>query len=362
VRAGTGEHVLPHPARHVSCNSPPFEYITPFDKESPVKRFIVLGVIGILVAPALVAAQQQPAAAASPTSLQPATPYRVVDLKHGTFVIDQPGNYVLTRSWSFRATPDQPRVVIDVVANDVVLDFRGFEVEVEGVSGAPSITIVNVQGNGFTLKNAVVQICCEGGFAVRSTGIRTELEHLSGFTFERVLLEGNFAVIRDSSFSARAGVDLGSWGTIMNTFVSCRAGCVELAGNNSKLLNTRIQPADFLGVRIVGSGNVLAGNLIDFFGGGPQLTTAFDVQGDKNVLQDNTLSTGGETGVAVNVSGTANVIESNVVALAADGGIVATGIRFARDGNFYGDNRVTAAVPFELGGTVQTDWGGNVGY
>ena len=40
----------------------------------------------------------------------------------------------------------------------------------------------------------------------------------------------------------------------------------------------------------------------------------------------------------------------------------AVGMRYTADGNFYGDNRMAAQVPFDLGGTVQTDWGGNVGY
>src|SRR6187551_279098 len=33
-----------------------------------------------------------------------------------------------------------------------------------------------------------------------------------------------------------------------------------------------------------------------------------------------------------------------------------------QNGNFYGDNRMQTAVPFDLGGTTQTNWGGNVGY
>jgi hypothetical protein len=29
---------------------------------------------------------------------------------------------------------------------------------------------------------------------------------------------------------------------------------------------------------------------------------------------------------------------------------------------FFGDNRMEAAVPFDVGAATQTDWGGNVGY
>ena len=38
------------------------------------------------------------------------------------------------------------------------------------------------------------------------------------------------------------------------------------------------------------------------------------------------------------------------------------GITFFSDGNFYGDNIVWATVPFNVGATVQTDLGGNVGF
>ena len=37
-------------------------------------------------------------------------------------------------------------------------------------------------------------------------------------------------------------------------------------------------------------------------------------------------------------------------------------MEFTANGNYYGNNRMAAQVPFALGGTVQTDWGGNVGY
>ncbi len=32
------------------------------------------------------------------------------------------------------------------------------------------------------------------------------------------------------------------------------------------------------------------------------------------------------------------------------------------NGNYYGNNRMAAQVPFALGGAMQADWGGNVGY
>lgn len=64
----------------------------------------------------------------------------------------------------------------------------------------------------------------------------------------------------------------------------------------------------------------------------------------------------------MNVSGTGNVLDGNVGAVVDSPGTIGKGVRFEQNGNFYGDNRMQTAVPFDLGGTTQTDWGGNVGY
>ena len=168
--------------------------------------------------------------------------------------------------------------------------------------------------------------------------------------------------MRDSTFHARFGVGLSSSGKIENTSISCKTGCVSL-GDQSKLLNSRILPGEGVGLYIVGNGNVVAGNLLDFPNQGPELEIGFDVRGDRNVVRDNTLAIGGETFVVVNVSGTANVIDGNIGAVVDEpSGSILRGIRFEQNGNFYGDNRMNTAVPFDLGGTTQTDWGGNVGY
>jgi hypothetical protein len=325
-----------------------------------VNRLNVLGLLGILTSFGILADEQRAPVGASSTTAT-AKPFRVVDLKTGSFVIDKPGNWVLTRSWRFLNVPNQPEVVIDVVADDVVLDFRGFEVEVEGVGGIPPATVINVQGNSFLLKNAVVTVCCEGGRALRSTGFDTQIEGLRGFSFEPIALQGDASGIRDSSFHARFGVELASRSTIENTVISCNVGCVKFKGNESRVLNSRIQPAQVLGMLIGGDGNVVAGNFVDSPGGGPFLDIAFEVSGNRNIVRDNTLSAAGDTGVAVKVSGTGNVIDGNIVAQTPDGN-VSVGIRFEQNGNFYGDNRMQAAVPFDLGGTTQTNWGDNVGY
>jgi hypothetical protein len=312
------------------------------------------------------AAAQQPVAAAGSTSLKPAKPIRVVNLKNGSFVIDAPGNWVLNRSWRFEGLADVPLNIIDVVANDVVLDFRSFEIEVERFADTAPVTVINVQGDRFTLINATVTICCgEQGSALRSTGRSTTIEGLRGFSLAAIRLEGGFAVVRDSVFHVVRGIAVaGSLATIESSVISCGffGGCVSLADDGNRLLNNRIVPGgEFSFVRIGGNRNVVAGNLIDW-GGDATLETAIDILGDANVVRENTLAAAGGTGVFVKVSGTANVIDGNIGADMGDISGIAIGIRFEQDGNFDGDNRIEAAAPFDLGGTTQTDWGGNVGY
>ena len=84
--------------------------------------------------------------------------------------------------------------------------------------------------------------------------------------------------------------------------------------------------------------------------------------GDGNLILDNTLLIlrTGTAQVAISIGGTGNIIRGNLVPPPSvfpwEAGIV-----FFQDGNFYGDNIISAEVPFDLQGTVQIDLGGNVG-
>jgi hypothetical protein len=327
---------------------------------------VVLGVVGMLVALDPAAAQQL-VSAAGPASQAPAKPYRVVNLKNGSFVIDTPGTWVLNRSWRFEDLAEVPLNIIDVVADDVVLDFRGFEIEVEGSHDPAVINVINVQGHRVTLRDAVVSICCgESGFALHSTGESTVIEGLRGLSFAGIRLEGTSAVLRDSSFRiARAVRVNGSSATIENTFISCGfIACVILTSDDNNLLNSRFEfGGDFSRVLIAGNRNVVAGNLIEWegTGSGSVVEVAIDIRGNANVVRDNTVAAAGVS-VVVNAAGTGNVIDGNIGADMGERSTIRTGIRFEQDGNFYGDNRMDAVVPFDLGGTTQTNWGGNVGY
>ena len=91
----------------------------------------------------------------------------------------------------------------------------------------------------------------------------------------------------------------------------------------------------------------------------------FEVEGDNNVVRDNTVLLGGtivNASAIYAISGTANTLDGNIAAPSSPFERVRTGMAFTADGNYYGDNRMAATMPFALGGTVQIDWGGNVGY
>jgi hypothetical protein len=115
------------------------------------------------------------------------------------------------------------------------------------------------------------------------------------------------------------------------------------------------------GIGIIGDRNVVASNVIDV-SNAVDAGEVVDVGGDTNVVRGNTVLLGGITRAIYRISGTANTLDGNIAAAPTATERAQTGMLFTADGNFYGDNRMAAQVPFLLGGTVQTDWGGNVGY
>ena len=128
---------------------------------------VVLG-LAVLLSSDFATAQPQPGTPNPTLQQQPGKPHRVVDLKSGSFVIDAPGDWVLNRSWSLEYRGDMPLNVIDVVADNVVLDFRGFTVQVSNTRDIARVTLINVQGRAWTLKNAVVRIG-DGAQMLRTT-------------------------------------------------------------------------------------------------------------------------------------------------------------------------------------------------
>ena len=93
----------------------------------------------------------------------------------------------------------------------------------------------------------------------------------------------------------------------------------------------------------------------------PSEDTSILVNGRQNLVRDNTIRVDGLTEAAIQVNDRANVLEANIVLPVPGGDRATVGIQFTADGNSFGNNRLGALVPVDVGSTTQTNWGGNVG-
>jgi hypothetical protein len=283
---------------------------------------------------------------------------RVLDLTKLPVVIDEPGHYALQRDWvltGYRLGGD----VISVTADNVEIDLHGFDIEIR-LDDVTS-TLLAVSGDQVTVRNGTLSACCEGAAAFGSTGNVTRLEHLEVSGQETMQLEGASTTITDSDIHARWGITVNERSVVQRNSLGCRTACLTLQGDGNALIDNRFgfADADFV-VKVGGDANVIERNMMDNDFAVPG--TAYTVDGDRNVIRDNTI-TGGGADLAFEVRGTANTLDGNIVAPPGEASrATRVGIDFTADGNYYGDNRMGAIVPFNLNGTVQTDWGGNVDY
>jgi hypothetical protein len=169
-------------------------------------------------------------------------------------------------------------------------------------------------------------------------------------------------VVTDSVIAGRFGTVLGNEARAEHSEFTCFASCMTLLGNNAQVRGNRIDAATEYAISIRGGGSVVAENVFDDRSLDDQVNVIQVIANDNQVLR-NTLLLFGDEGVLIDVQGTRNTIDGNVAAPSViTSGSPFVGIRFSADGNWYGNNRVTATTPFDLGGTVQSDWGGNVSY
>ena len=291
---------------------------------------------------------------------------RVLDLRKLPLVIDEPGLYALDRDWQIaRSASDAFRELIRITADDVILDLHGFEISAD-VAASPPSTLIAITGDSVELLNGGLSACCEGGVTVESTGFETMLHHLTMFSHETMPFEGDGASLTDSDIYVRVGIQFAGQSTLERNAISCNRGrrCVRLLGDGNQITDNRLSLFQGGGVGIVGSRNVVANNVIDVTNA-VDAFEPFEVEGDNNVVRGNTVLLGGITSNAAAIYliiGTANTLDGNIAAPSTASDRARTGMAFTTDGNYYGDNRMAAQVPFLLGGTVQIDWGDNVGY
>ncbi len=286
---------------------------------------------------------------------------RVLDLSKPPVVIDEPGLYAIQQSWLFPpATTDVVPELIQITADDVTLDLHGFRISAD-IRALRLSTLLLISGDRAEIRNGRFGACCDAAVAVASTGAGTNLHHLTIYSFEPMTFDGDFTTIRDSGITPHPGIQLAGRSNLERNAIFCSFICAVLSGDGNRVTDNRMYPYQFGGVRIMGNENVVANNIMDAREIA-QLVAGFDVEGDHNVLRSNTVLVGFSTEAVLRISGTANTLEGNIGAPNESEWEAGAGIKFTADGNYYGNNRMAARTPFLLGGTVQTDWGGNVGY
>ncbi len=277
-------------------------------------------------------------------------------------VITEPGVYVLDRSWQVLSPTLDGSIIID--ANDVMLDLQGFELL--GDSGVKS------DGENVTIRNG--RLIVRSGFAIEATG--------EGTVVDRIVVRVDPAV---GGLNSR-GVSLHRHrSTLVNSDISVREALAVNAGDDTIVRDNRIE-SDWVPIRtatrtwvtgndvqcgracvlVDGTDNVISHNkMTETMVVGTEGVTIF---GNNNHVEDNVFLThcigsGATFGRAISVEGQGNTVRDNLVPAGCAGtSWWASGITFHRDGNFYGDNIVWAGSPFNVGATVQTDLGGNVGF
>jgi hypothetical protein len=163
----------------------------------------------------------------------------------------------------------------------------------------------------------------------------------------------------------KAVVHFGDYAVVERSrFDACRVRCLNIGGVGAVIRGNEFSiQTNSTGeaVRIAGDDSVFTDNLFDqryTYSAAAGLV----VNGASNRILDNTIIQGENMLALIVINGTGNTIDNNVSAPETTGTTANQGLVFSVDGNFYGDNRLHAVVPFVLNGTLQTDWGGNTGY
>jgi len=331
-----------------------------------------LAVTGLVDGPLAFAQAADPTAdryssqAVEPQKLPPQTKpprpqaVRVLDLTTVPVVISQPGTYVLNRSWL--VTPTDPFSIpslIDVRTDDVVIDFRGFELRYDIIH-----TGILISGANVTVRSGRLLSMSDESRAIESSGENTVVESMYIFATSGFALAGLRAVLRESETGGRFGRIVGADAVVERNRISCSATCLRV-GSNGRVINNTIRGAmDHGALNIRGDGTVAIGNV---FRATPDAQVVISVMGNNNIVRDNTVTWSGPPQAVISVDGGANVIDGNIGALTEvfEGWSrtrARVGIVFLADGNFYGDNRLSAVMLEQANGTTQTDWGGNIAF
>jgi len=296
-----------------------------------------------------------------PRSGEPAHPpwkvqagYRVLDLSRVPIVIDEPGRYAIDRDWNVGLDPvTGPGTLIRITADNVSVDLRGFAITFDNPGEG-----VGIDGDAVSIRNGAL-LGDRDVDGVRSAGAETTIDnmHIVGAVAVRFL--GPRAQVRNSTLGGPFGAILKGDSVVAESNVL--RGPLEV-GSGAHVSGNEIGGGFDEVVVIRGNRSILADNIVSFRN--PEAPAAFSVQGDGNVLRDNTVLVSGlnSSHTVFSVEGSANVLDGNITVpqTAERGGV---GMSFAQDGNFHGDNRLGGvAEAIRDNGTTQTAWGGTVAF
>ena len=295
---------------------------------------------------------QAPLASGKKPPPPPPEAARVLNLS-APLVIDQPGYYRLDRNWEVE---NEFGIYLEIRANSVTLDFRGYSFINRGEGIA-----VAILGNSVTLRNGNLSSEDDQATPLVVDAAVVTIENLNVFGQNASHFGGDTnsrVFIRDSGISSGAsGVPPGSI-LERNVFGCVAPGCGVTIADDTRVTDNvwNVGPSG-PALIVQGAGNLVERNLFS-----PSDDPSILVNGRHNLLRDNTIQVDGLEEPAIQVNNGANVLEANIVLPIPGGDRATVGIQFTADGNSFGNNRLGALVPVNIGATTQTDWGGNVGF
>ena len=291
--------------------------------------------------------------------------------------IDEPGYYVLDRSWDF-SQPDPQGACNDsgvpgtggvkITASNVTLDLRQFELKLKRPAGSDiSETVVGTGADNVTVRQ---------GTLVGLTGIGPYMNELGSVTVENMTIYGDVnlrvgSVLnshlegpgRLAQFRGCKDVNCGAVVVLDSTLICTtrRTKCIVTdtsVGNRFSsvvIRNNRITGTGGIYVRGSPSNTIIEGNLIKI---------SMDWHTDNAIwafgpaiVARNTIFSDSGIGNGILIWDTGAIVESNLI----KGTGVGINFRELSHGNYFGNNRISAITPFE-GTNDQTDWGGNVSF
>jgi len=288
-------------------------------------------------------------------------PPTVVDFSKGEITIEEPGYYILDRDWKIAL--EGVEAVLEVAADDVTIDLRGFEIE---LLLADSMLI---SGERVTLKNGTLSHA-----QLSVTGMYSHLTGLQMNVFDgqsAISLRGDHARVDNSVLTSRTegygdeSIPISvyaSHATVRSNRISATGESISTHGEDVNFLYILENTLDCDGrdcLLIYGDHNVIARNTARQHSGNSFAT----IVGDYNHLLDNVslhYASSGITGILI--EGTQNILRGNILQTDPTDLPFRYGISFTHfDGNYYGDNLISAETLVNLSGTMQIDLGGNHG-